>query len=149
MLRLATVLSLAACAILAANYSWQEPHAEVIASGDLRWGPKPFAFTPGPSVRYVDHENGSDTKDDRTQQTAWQHHPWDKLAKGKAAACKGNCFRGAIDFLRIARGTLADAKTTIEELYAWEFDGPQFRDFTGRLPADGKRDAGAIEFSGR
>ena len=52
---------------------------------------------------------------------------------------------GAIDFLRICRGTLADASTTIEELYAWQFDGPSLRDFTGRKPADGKRDAGAIE----
>ena len=58
---------------------------------------------------------------------------------------KGDCFQGSIDFLRIARGTLADAKTTIEELFAWEFDGPQYRDFTGRRPTDGKRDAGAIE----
>jgi hypothetical protein len=62
---------------------------------------------------------------------------------------KGDCFRGAVDFLRIARGTLADAKTTIGELYAWEFSGPQFRDFAGRLPADGKRDAGALEFTGK
>ncbi|MDH7569639.1 MAG: laminin G domain-containing protein, partial [Armatimonadota bacterium] len=46
-------------------------------------------------------------------------------------------------FLRIALGTLADAKTDIAELYAWEFDGPFLRDFTGRKPA-GARDAGAI-----
>jgi hypothetical protein len=56
---------------------------------------------------------------------------------------EGRCFDGAIDFLRIAQGTLADADTTIEELYAWEFDGPQLRDFTGRKPP-GARDAGAI-----
>ena len=58
-----------------------------------------------------------------------------------------NLFAGAIDFLRVCRGTLNDAETTIEELYAWEFDGPQFRDFTGKRIADGKRDAGAIEFA--
>lgn len=40
-------------------------------------------------------------------------------------------FSGALEFLRIAQGTLADADTTIEELHAWEFEGPQFRDFTG------------------
>jgi hypothetical protein len=55
----------------------------------------------------------------------------------------GRPLDGAIDFLRIAQGTLADADTTIEELYAWEFDGPQGRDFTGRKPA-GARDAGAV-----
>ncbi len=37
-----------------------------------------------------------------------------------------------LDFLRVARGTLADARTTIGELYAWQFDGPQFRDFAGQ-----------------
>src|ERR1043165_7109099 len=54
----------------------------------------------------------------------------------------GRFFDGALDFLRIAQGTLADAHTTIEELYAWEFDGPQFRDWSGRK-ASGARDAGA------
>ncbi|MFW5870759.1 MAG: LamG domain-containing protein, partial [Candidatus Sumerlaeota bacterium] len=49
-----------------------------------------------------------------------------------------------IDFLRVSRGTLAEAQTTIEELYAWQFDGPFLRDFTGAEP-EGKRDAGAIE----
>jgi hypothetical protein len=57
----------------------------------------------------------------------------------------GDFFRGALDFLRISRGTLADAKTTIEELYEWEFNGPFLRDFTGRKPAGEKRDAGALE----
>ena len=57
---------------------------------------------------------------------------------------QGHNLDGAIDFLRIARGTLADAKTTIDELYAWEFNGPFLYDFTGReRPADGG-EAGAI-----
>ncbi len=56
---------------------------------------------------------------------------------------EGRYLDGVLDFLRIAHGTLADADTTIEELYAWEFDGPHLRDFTGRKPA-GARDAGAI-----
>ncbi len=50
----------------------------------------------------------------------------------------------SLDFLRFARGTLADAKTDIAELFAWQFRGPHYRDFTGREPT-GKRDAGAIE----
>ena len=52
---------------------------------------------------------------------------------------------GAIDFLRVARGSLADAQTTIAELYAWEFDGPQFRDFAGRKITGKFRDIGALE----
>jgi hypothetical protein len=59
---------------------------------------------------------------------------------------EGRYLDGALDFLRLAQGTLADADTTIEELYAWEFDGPQMRDFTGRKPA-GARNAGAIDFA--
>ncbi|MCK5604227.1 hypothetical protein KAR91_20230, partial [Candidatus Pacearchaeota archaeon] len=51
-----------------------------------------------------------------------------------------------IDFLRVARGTLEDSHTTIEELYKWQFDGPFLKDFTGRNIDDGKRDAGAIEY---
>ncbi len=50
----------------------------------------------------------------------------------------------ALDFLRICRGNLADSRTSIEELYDWQFNGPQLRDFTGAQPK-GKRDAGAIE----
>jgi hypothetical protein len=57
----------------------------------------------------------------------------------------GRSLDGAIDFLRIARGTLADSRTTIEELHAWEFNGPFLDDFTGRRrPADGG-EAGAID----
>ncbi|MDO8542176.1 MAG: LamG domain-containing protein [Opitutaceae bacterium] len=56
----------------------------------------------------------------------------------------GRCFHGTIDFLRICLGTLADAKTDIEELYAWQSDGPFLRDFAGRTPR-GRRDAGALE----
>jgi len=58
---------------------------------------------------------------------------------------QGHNLNGAIDFLRIARGTLADSKTTIDELYAWEFHGPFLCDFTGReRPASGG-EAGAID----
>lgn len=56
----------------------------------------------------------------------------------------GRCFNGTIDFLRICLGTLADAKTDIDELYAWQFSGPFLRDFAGREPR-GRRDAGALE----
>jgi hypothetical protein len=35
----------------------------------------------------------------------------------------GHNFDGWIDFMGTARGTLANSRTTIEKLYAWEFDG--------------------------
>ena len=56
----------------------------------------------------------------------------------------GRCLKGTVEFMRISLGTLKDAKTSIEELYAWEFDGPFLRDFTSSKPK-GKRDAGALE----
>ncbi|MGD2175241.1 MAG: hypothetical protein PVJ27_07545, partial [Candidatus Brocadiaceae bacterium] len=56
----------------------------------------------------------------------------------------GNYFAGALDFLRVSRGTLADARTTIGELYEWQFNGPFLRDFFGNDPV-GQRDAGAME----
>jgi concanavalin A-like lectin/glucanase superfamily protein len=55
----------------------------------------------------------------------------------------GRFFAGAMDFLRVARGTLADARTTIEELHTWQFDGPFLRDIRG-TKAHGKRNAGAL-----
>lgn len=57
---------------------------------------------------------------------------------------EGNYFSGAFDFLRVSKGTLEQAKTTIDELYKWEFDGPFLHDFAGNAPI-GKRDAGALE----
>jgi hypothetical protein len=68
-------------------------------------------------------------------------NPGDLLVGG---APGGRHLSGAIDFLRIALGTLADSHTDIDELYAWQFDGPHLRDFTGRPPR-GRRDAGALE----
>jgi hypothetical protein len=68
------------------------------------------------------------------------------LLVGKAG--DGRFFAGAMEFLRIARGTLAEARTTIEELYDWQFDGPFLRDFAGQSPAGKARDAGAFEAAG-
>jgi hypothetical protein len=56
----------------------------------------------------------------------------------------GEGLVGAIDFLRVARSTLAESQTDIKELYAWQFDGPHFRDFLGQK-ITGKRYAGAIQ----
>ncbi len=57
----------------------------------------------------------------------------------------GKGFVGTIDFLRVCHGTLKDSDTTIEELYEWQFNGPQHRDFASKEIKDGKRDAGALE----
>jgi hypothetical protein len=55
-------------------------------------------------------------------------------------------FSGQIDFLRVAKGSLADAETSIEQLYEWEFNGPFLKDFLGNSPAGQGRDAGAVEY---
>ncbi len=57
----------------------------------------------------------------------------------------GEKLVGALDFLRVSRGTLADARTTIDELMAWQFNGPPQHDFVDRPPTGGIRDIGAIE----
>jgi hypothetical protein len=58
----------------------------------------------------------------------------------------GKGIVGALDFLRVSRGTLADAETTFAELYAWEFSGPQTRDFTGKaIPVGVRRAVGALQ----
>jgi hypothetical protein len=58
----------------------------------------------------------------------------------------GDHLAATIDFLRVARGSLADSRTTIEELYEWQFNGPFLRDFCGNEPV-GRRDAGALELT--
>lgn len=55
-------------------------------------------------------------------------------------------FMGKIDFVRIAKSTMTDAKTNIHELYDWSFNGPHLQDFTGSPISGIRRDAGAIEF---
>jgi hypothetical protein len=64
----------------------------------------------------------------------------------EAEFAAGKGIVGAIDFLRVSRGSLADAETNISELYAWEFNGPHLKDFAGRAPARGqRRTVGALE----
>ncbi len=73
----------------AADYSWQEPHAKVISTGDLEWAPKPFEFKTGESVRYIDFENGKDNHSGTSKGKPWKHHPWDANAEAKSADCEG------------------------------------------------------------
>ena len=70
---------------------------------------------------------------------------WNTADLYVGGAEKGDCLNGELEFMRICHGTLKDARTTIEELYTWQFNGPQFRDFVGNKP-QGPRDAGAIEY---
>jgi len=70
-------------------YSWQKPHAQVLATGDLKWKPEPFVFNKGASLRYVDFATGKDDNLGSSKNAPWKHHPWDPKATGKAAACKG------------------------------------------------------------
>ena len=72
-----------------ARWSWQEPQAKVLPTGDLQWAPQPFEFKPGKSIRYIDFNSGNDANDGLSRQTPWKHHPWDPNATGQAKACKG------------------------------------------------------------
>jgi hypothetical protein len=65
---------------------------------------------------------------------------------GKSGANDGGYLKGAIDFMRVCHGTLEDAKTSIGELYAWQFvNGPHLFDMRGEKAKGKRRDAGALE----
>ena len=98
-------LSVAGVSALAAEWSWQQPHATVMPNGDLAWAPEPFAYTPGASVRYIDFADGNDNNDGLSKDKPWKHHPWDPQAGGKARECttiqtyvfkRGVIYRGAL-----------------------------------------------------
>ena len=97
-----------------AGYSWQQPYAKVLPSGNLEWAPKPFVFEKGASLRYIDFDAGDDAKDGRTQQTAWKHHPWDANALGAAKVCNGiqtYIFKGGVVYrgaLKASESGMAD-----------------------------------------
>lgn len=73
--------------------SWPSPVAPeamvIEGNTDILWMPNPFEFKAGSSVRYIDYENGDDTKSGLTKDAAWKHHPWDPQATGEAAAGEG------------------------------------------------------------
>ncbi len=58
----------------------------------------------------------------------------------------GRDFKGAFDFLRISRGSLSDARTSIEELYEWQFNGPFLFDFAGRKRDFNRSAPGAVDY---
>lgn len=71
-----------------ARWSWQEPQAKVLATGDLEWAPHAFEFKVEASTRYIDFESGDDANDGLSKGKPWKHHPWDPNAAGEAKACK-------------------------------------------------------------
>ena len=91
--RLACLAGLAALAaglsVQGQTYSWQSPHATVVATGDLLWAPQAFTYTPVGTVNYIDYEAGSDANTGTSTGSAWKHHPWDANATGNAAAASG------------------------------------------------------------
>src|SRR5207248_3272095 len=71
------------------EWSWRQPHSEVLSNGDLKWKPQPFSFEKGDSLRYIDFDAGDDTQDGASREKPWKHHPWDSAALGNAQACRG------------------------------------------------------------
>lgn len=92
------------------EWSWRQPHAEVLGHGDLKWKPRPFVFEKGDSVRYIDFEAGDDAHDGASKERPWKHHPWDPAAVGQARACRGihtYVFKGGVTY----RGALTVAES--------------------------------------
>ncbi|HEX8835205.1 MAG TPA: hypothetical protein VF719_13440, partial [Abditibacteriaceae bacterium] len=72
-----------------ASYAWQQPQAQVLPNGDLKWSPQPFQFKAGASVRYIDYAAGDDNNAGTSKTSAWKHHPWDSGATGVARTTRG------------------------------------------------------------
>ena len=83
------------------TWSWQQPQAKVLPTGDLEWAPSDFQFNPGGSVRYIDFQSGDDSNDGLSKQTPWKCHPWDVNARFNSASCKGEhtyVFKQGVDY---------------------------------------------------
>ncbi len=112
-----------------ARWSWQEPQAKVLPTGDLEWSPKAFEFKAGDSVRYIDFESGNDANDGLSKETPWKHHPWDPNAGGKAATCKGAhtyVFKQGVDYrgeMNASESGTADAPIILTRDPSWG-EGP-------------------------
>ncbi len=81
-------------------YSWNTPQAAVLPDGNLGWAPQRFSFEKGASVRYIDYENGDNSRDGKSRETAWKQHPWDRAATGEARNARGGIhtyvFKGGV-----------------------------------------------------
>ena len=88
-LALLVLSALRGVCVRAAEFCWQKTHAEICASGDIKWSPQPFRFEKGASVRYIDYEGGDDSNSGMTKDQSWKHHPWDAQASAQAKSCQG------------------------------------------------------------
>jgi len=128
-LALLTIAHGAANSQTATPWSWQEPQAKVLPTGDLEWAPKAFEFKAGKSIRYIDFESGDDANDGLSKQTPWKRHPWDPNAVGKSAACKGihtYVFKQGVDYrgeLNANESGTADAPIVLTRDPSWG-EGP-------------------------
>ncbi|MFW5863925.1 MAG: LamG-like jellyroll fold domain-containing protein [bacterium] len=146
---IAILLAMMSTAALAADYSWNQPHAKVLPQGELEWAPEPFEYKAGPDVRYIDYEEGDDNAAG-TKAAPWKHHPWDANATGKAALATGPMtyvFKGGV----IYRGQLvADNSGRAGEPIRltrdpdWG-DGPAMLWGSMRLPQSGWKKAAASD----
>ncbi len=84
-----TMFVLMVSMVRAQDYVWNQPHAEVVATGDLKWKPQPFEFVKGETVRYIDYESGKDSNAGTSKDAAWKHLPWDTRAEGQSKAFSG------------------------------------------------------------
>ena len=91
---------------------------------------------------YVDGKKAGESKASLAADASVDNNADFLVAK---ASDDSGAFVGQIDYARVCHGTLADAETTIEELYAWQTDGPWKYDMLGNPVAGDRRDAGAIE----
>ena len=109
----------------AAEWSWQEPHARVLPTGDLEWTPRAFEFQAAGPVRYIDFAAGDDANDGLTKSTAWKHHPWDPQAVGQAKACQGShtyVFKQGVEYrgeLNAHESGTADAPIILTRDPSW------------------------------
>ncbi len=91
---------------------------------------------------YIDGELDNGTLSGTMPEASVSLSNTSNLLVGKDA--DDNYYNGTLDFLRISKGSLYEAKTTVDELYTWQTDGPFLYDMTGTAPI-GSRDAGALE----
>ncbi len=107
------------------------PPEAVVTQGatDIKWAPIPYKFEAGASPRYIDYENGDDSRAGTSTATAWKHHPWDAKATGKAAAEKGAhtyVFKGGVAYrgmLEVKESGTAGAPIRLTRDPSWG-DGP-------------------------
>jgi len=71
------------------KWSWQEIPVEITETGDFKWKPEPYQYSPGNIIRYIDYENGDDTNSGTSPTSPWKHHPWDPEATANAIKATG------------------------------------------------------------